>query len=219
MLDAHWPLFGLRVVTPRLEIRLPRDEDLAGLLEVVAEGIHDPATMPFLNPWTDAPPAERTRSSLQWWWGARARWTPEEWNYTGAVFVDGRPVGVQDLMAQQFPKLGVVKTGSWLGRQHQGRGLGKEMRAAVLHLAFEGLGAREAESGAWADNAASIAVSRALGYRESDGGLALRRGQPDRLAGFTLVRDEWLARRRDDIVIEGLEPCLAMFGAGGEPSS
>ncbi|MHB1787768.1 MAG: GNAT family N-acetyltransferase [Acidimicrobiales bacterium] len=163
MLEAHWPLFALRVVTPRLEIRLPRDEDLVSLLEVVAEGIYDPATMPFLNPWTDAPPAERARSALQWWWGARARWTPEDWNYTGAVFVDGRPVGVQDLMAQQFPKLGVVKTGSWLGQRYQGQGLGKEMRAAVLHLGFEGLGAREAESGAWADNAASIAVSRAFG--------------------------------------------------------
>jgi len=91
------------------------------------------------------------------------------------------------------------------------------MRAAVLHLAFEGLGAQEAESGAWADNVASISVSRALGYREADGGLALRRGQPDRLASFILGREQWLAHRRDDIFIEGLEPCLQMFGA--EPHS
>jgi hypothetical protein len=33
------------------------------------------------------------------------------------------------------------ESGSWLGREHQGRGLGKEMREATLHLGFEGLGA------------------------------------------------------------------------------
>jgi len=213
MLEPHWPLFGLRVVTPRLEVRLPRDEDLPGLLEVIAEGIHDPATMPFLSPWTDARPEERARASLQWWWSARARWRPDDWNYTGAVFVDGRPVGVQGLMARDFPQLRVVKTGSWLGRRYQGKGLGKEMRAAVLHLAFEGLGAVEAESGAWADNVASKSVSIALGYRKNDGGLALRRGQPDRLVGYLLGVDQWLTHRRDDVTIEGLAPCLPMFGA------
>lgn len=101
-----------------LEVGVPRDEDLAGLLEVIAEGIHDPATMPFLNPWTDAPPEERTRASLQWWWGARAHWRPDDWSYTGAVFVDGRPVGVQGLMAKDFHQLRVVKTGSWLGQSY-----------------------------------------------------------------------------------------------------
>jgi len=190
MLEAHWPLFGLRIITPRLEIRMPRDEELEGLLAVAAEGVHDPATMPFLNPWTDAEPTERDRSSLQSWWRARANWSPDNWHFSGAVFLDGRPVGRQDLMAEHFSELGVVKTGSWLGRRFQGQGIGKEMRAAVLHLAFEGLGAMEAESGAWHDNAASIAVSRALGYRVVEGGLALRRGEPDRLVGFMLSRDE-----------------------------
>jgi hypothetical protein len=42
------------------------------------------------------------------------------------------------------------------------------MRAAVLHLAFAGLGAAEAVSGAFDDNAPSLGVSEKLGY-ESDG--------------------------------------------------
>lgn len=44
------------------------------------------------------------------------------------------------------------------------RGLGTEMRSAILHLAFDGLDAREASSEAFADNEASNAVSRSLGY-------------------------------------------------------
>ncbi len=37
-----------------------------------------------------------------------------------------------------------MTTGSWLGRAHQGRGLGKEMRQAALHIIFAGLGAQQA---------------------------------------------------------------------------
>jgi hypothetical protein len=41
-----------------------------------------------------------------------------------------------------------------------GRGIGAEMRAAVLHLASAGLGVREATSDAFTDNHASNHVSR-----------------------------------------------------------
>jgi len=49
----RWPLFGLTIRTPRLELRLPRDEDMAEALAVVDQGIHDPAVTPFHVPWTD----------------------------------------------------------------------------------------------------------------------------------------------------------------------
>ena len=143
MPDAQWPLIDLRVRTPRLEIRLPTDADLYRLNELVDLGVHEPSAMPFTIPWTDTPPPRRHRESLKFWWSARANWSPESWDFTGAVFVDGAPVGVQGLMAKNFARLRTVETGSWLGRQHQGQGLGKEMRAAILHLAFEGLGAIE----------------------------------------------------------------------------
>ncbi|MGH9082229.1 MAG: GNAT family N-acetyltransferase, partial [Acidimicrobiales bacterium] len=68
----YWPLFDLRVRTPRLEIRLPTDGDLFRLLAVTDEGVHDPATMPFTTPWTDAPSPQRHRDSLRWWWSRRA---------------------------------------------------------------------------------------------------------------------------------------------------
>src|ERR1700683_2225979 len=123
--NPSWPLFDLRVRTPRLEIPPPPDDDQIRLIEVIDRGIHDPATTPFLNPFTDTPPPQRGRDSMQWWWSRRANWRPDDWCFNGAVVVDGVPVGVQDLMAANFSTLRTVKTGSWLGRQYQGQGLGK----------------------------------------------------------------------------------------------
>jgi RimJ/RimL family protein N-acetyltransferase len=212
-LARYWPLFGLRIVTPDLEIRLPTDEDLVGLIEEIDAGVHEPSTTPFTFAWTDAPSPRRERESLQWWWRKRADWTADKWVFTGAVFVEGRPVGVQDLAAENFSKLRTVETGSWLGLRHQGRGIGKEMRSAILHLAFSGLGAVEAYSGAWHDNERSIAVSRALGYVPNGETIGLRREVPDRATKFRLTHDAWARSRRDDIRIEGLDSCLELFGA------
>lgn len=222
MAHPYWPLFDLRVRTPRLELRLPSDDDQVELARVAAAGVHDPSLMPFSLPWTDAPSPELERSSLRWWWRQRAEWSEERWCFTGAVFVDGRPVGVQDLTAEHFALLRTVSTGSWLGREFQGQGLGKEMRAAVLHLAFAGLGALEAYSEAWADNEASLAVSAALGYRPNGEVIGLRRGEPARRLHLRLERATWEATRRSDVVIEGLEACAGLFGAvpgqGGAPA-
>jgi RimJ/RimL family protein N-acetyltransferase len=212
MPNPYWPLYDLRVATPRLEIRLPTEEELYGLLAVADAGIHDPATMPFTIPWTDVDPPQRHRQSLQWWWSQRAHWRPDDWSFCGGVFVDGGPVGVQDLSAKEFGARRVVSTGSWLGRAHQGSGLGKEMRAAILHLAFEGLGAREARTCAFADNLPSLGVTKAMGYTENGHEVVLRRGQPARSMQFCLERTAWTATRRADITIDGLESCKEMFG-------
>jgi RimJ/RimL family protein N-acetyltransferase len=208
---AFWPLFGLVVRTPRVEIRLPREDEFAALLAVIEAGIHDPATMPFTTPFTDRPSPARERESAQWWWRQRAEWSADMWNFTGAVFVDGQVVGVQDMNAAHFATLRSVHTGSWLGRAHQGKGLGKEMRQAILHLAFEGLEAREAHSGAFHDNAASLATSRSVGYVENGETRALRRGRADRMVNVRMDRAMWSPCRRDDIELIGLDECRSMF--------
>ena len=82
---------------------------------------------------------------------------------------DGVPIGSQSILAEDFATFRMVHTGSWLGRAYQGRGFGKEMRAAVLAFAFDGLGARRAETEAFADNAASNAVTRSHRLRAERG--------------------------------------------------
>ncbi len=210
-LTRHWPLFGLRVRTPILELRYPDDELVAALADLAAHGIHDPTTMPFGVPWTDAHPGDLERNSLQHYWECRGSWTAASWRAQFAVLVDGQPVGVQGLWADDFPALGKFESGSWLGRAYQGQGLGTEMRAAMLHLAFAGLGAALAVTSAWEDNAASLAVTERSGYEPNGEDLRLRRGVPTRLLLFRLERPRWEQRRRHDIEILGLEECRTMF--------
>lgn len=120
---------------------------------------------------------------------------------------------------RNFASLRSVETASWLGRAFQGQGLGKEMRQAILHLAFEGLGAEEAHSGAFHDNIPSLATSRSVGYTENGETRALRRGVPDRIKRVRMDRATSMARRRDDIEIIGLDACLPMFIASVATSS
>jgi RimJ/RimL family protein N-acetyltransferase len=165
MLVDHFPLAGLRLTTPRLELRLPSSEELALLAEVAAEGIHSPDVMPFFVPWTDQSSEEVARGVIQHHWLRLGNWTPQDWSLNLTVFSDGVPVGQQTIGAHDLAITRQVHTGSWLGQRHQGKGIGTEMRAAVLHLAFAELGAEEAISGAFDHNAASRGVSRKLGYQ------------------------------------------------------
>src|SRR5215207_3371741 len=130
-----WPFAALRIATPRLELRYPDDDDLVALAHLAAEGIHDPASMPFYVPWTRAESPELERNALQHSWGRRASLARDDWSLPFAVCVDGDAVGVQDIFAKQFAVRRTVETGSWLALRVQGGGIGTEMRAALLHFA------------------------------------------------------------------------------------
>lgn len=211
---AHpWPLFDLRLRTPRLELRAPTDDDLLALLDVARAGVHEPEAMPFQVPWTELPSPEFERSFLRFYWGTRSSWAPSAWELPVAVVLDGQPVGVQEISARDFAARRTVVTGSWLGRRHQGQGIGTEMRAAVLYLAFDGLGALAAESGAIEGNEASARVSRKLGYRPNGEVLVAPRGTPVVEHRFRLTLADW---RRDvvPVVVENLDACLPLFGVG-----
>ena len=166
MTHPIWPLFDLTVRTPRLELRYIDDALATELAQLAGRGIHDPAYMPFALPWTDQPSPLLERGTMQWYWRARADTLPVHWHLTMAAIADGVAIGTTSLDASEFPTLRQFESGSWLGREHQGQGHGKEMREATLHLGFEGLVAEYATTGAWHDNAPSLAVTRGLGYHE-----------------------------------------------------
>jgi RimJ/RimL family protein N-acetyltransferase len=213
-IDSYWPLYGLRLTTPRLLLRLPSDDDLARLAELIERGIHDPAEMPFDDPpWTDAPSPAREREWVQRQWLTRGAWKASDWRLRLMAEAGDEAVGMQDLMASNFSALRSVSSYSWLGRAHQGLGYGTEMRAAVLHLAFEALGATEANSEAFADNLASIGVSRRLDYEDNGRGTMLRRGVSAPSVRFRLTRERWLASRHIPVTVGGVDPCLPLFGA------
>jgi RimJ/RimL family protein N-acetyltransferase len=200
-------LWELRLVTPRLVLRLPTEDELHELFTVAEAGIHPTEEMPFAVAWTDDLQRERFVDFHREAW---ALWAPEKWTCNLVTFLDGKPIGTQELSAENFAETREVGTGSWLGAPFQGQGYGTEQRAAVLELAFRGLGAEAATSGAVEHNIASQRVSAKLGYAQTGTRELAPRGEPVTHYDYRLEAGEW----RSPIPVElvGLSGCLPLFG-------
>jgi RimJ/RimL family protein N-acetyltransferase len=212
MTSPHWPLTGLRLRTPRLELRWPTVRDLDELAELATEGVHDPDVQPFGVAWTDAPAAELPSRTLRYFWGQWGSWRLHDWTLHLVVVHDGAVVGTQAMRGQDFAILREVRTGSWLGRRHHRQGMGTEMREAVLSLAFEGLHAEYALSTAQRDNVASLGVSHKLGYAKDGIERLVVRERPVTAQRLRLNRASWQAHSSLRVETSGLEPCLPWFG-------
>lgn len=212
MTDPIWPLRDLEVSTPALTLRYITDELAAELARLAARGIHDPATMPFSEPWTDAKSPQLERNTLQYFWRTRAQTCAEHWDVPLAVVTAGRAIGVCTVHADDFPARRSVTTGSWLGRDHQGHGFGREMRQAALHLIFAGFGAIEAKTRVWHDNAASLGVTRSLPYAPAGVSQESRRDRLDTMLTFSMSRQAWNTVRRNDIDLRGVAEVTAQLG-------
>ena len=202
------PLARLRLRTPRLELRIATVAELRQLHEVAAAGIHDPAEMPFGVAWTDS---LSEASFIAHHADKLAAFAPGDWSVAFVAFHDGQPIGVQEIRGEHFAQRGIVDTGSWLGTAWQGQGLGTEMRAAVLELAFTGLGAALATSGAIQGNPQSLGVSRKLGYERVGAHTVSPRGVAVEHADLELRRDRF--QSPVPVEIGGLETLLPLFGA------
>jgi RimJ/RimL family protein N-acetyltransferase len=210
--SRHWPLFDLRITSPRLQLRLPTDELTDQLIDTILDGVHPPDQMPFSVPWTRVPREQVPFNTLSYLWRELAGFTRDDWHLPLAVVVDGTAIGVQALLAKDFPITRQVESGSWLGLRYQGRGYGTEMRAAALYFAFATLGAEVATSASFVDNPASIAVSRRHGYRDNGVDRMAREGAMAEQLRFRLTRDDWERHRAVDVRVEGFERCRPLFG-------
>jgi RimJ/RimL family protein N-acetyltransferase len=211
MSDGYWPMFDIRLTTPDLELRHLTEVDLGPLAAILSEDAEqDPSstTYPGLDP-------ARVRGVVvhQDYWRARGNWRPESWALSFGVFRGGELVGYQGLEGDDFATLRTVDSSSFLTPPARGHGFGKQMRAAVLTLAFGALGARFAITSAWSDNDASLGVSRALGY--VDNGVTVhRRGETaGEMVHLRLTRERWLTSGwAERITVEGVEECMTFFG-------
>ncbi len=86
------------------------------------------------------------------------------------------------------------------------------MRAAALHLAFEGFAAVQAESEAFTDNVGSNRISASMGYEVNGLAWASRRGSAGQLQRWRMTRQAWSANRRGDIQLAGVPDCRAALG-------
>lgn len=209
-----YPPFDVRIVTPKVELVGATDDLLAELVPAVRDGkaTADPP------PWDDPssfyePDADRrVQGWLRGVWRGRGTLTPERWRLHFVVLLDGEAVGMQDLIGDEFDTFGTVESSSWISTDVRERGVGTETRAAILHLAFEGLGAEEAHSEAALDNVGSNRISERLGYERNGTSWATHQGKPVLGQRWRIDREMWERHRRDDITLSGVEACRSMLG-------
>jgi RimJ/RimL family protein N-acetyltransferase len=211
MTHRYWPLFDLRLVSPDLALRPMAEDDLTAIADLLPDDVEqDPAATTYAI--GDAR-IGRGMVSHQHYWKAYGTWRPEAWRLNFVVSAAGQILGVQELEGNDFPTLRTVDTSSFLVRSARGRGYGKQMRDAVLALAFGPLQARAAITSAWHDNYPSLGVSRALGYRPNGESLHARGESADVMVHMRLPRSDWLARGgASHIQISGFEACRPLFG-------
>jgi RimJ/RimL family protein N-acetyltransferase len=211
MTYRYWPLFDLRLATPDLALRAMTEADLAPVADLLPDDVElDPAAQTY-----DVGDARTGRGMVahQSYWQSYGTWRPSAWRLSFVVRAAGEIVGVQELEGNDFPVLRTVDTSSFLVPAARGQGYGKQMRGAVLALAFGPLRAEAAITSAWHDNHASLGVSRALGYRPNGESLHARRDRADVMKHMRLLRSDWLASGRgDQVKISGLEGCWPLFG-------
>jgi RimJ/RimL family protein N-acetyltransferase len=207
----YWPLFDLELQTPDLRLRPMTETDLVPLAGIMPPDLElDPAATRY-----DMGDEQISRGivACQGYWRAFGTWHPEAWRLNFIVFAGAEMIGVQELEGNEFPMLRTVDSSSWLVSGVRGRGYGKQMRGAVLALAFGPLEAREAITSAWHDNHASLGVSRALGYRDNGLSLHKRDDRVDVMTHLRLTRDDWSnGAARDDVRISGFDRCRPLFG-------
>jgi RimJ/RimL family protein N-acetyltransferase len=204
------PLYALRLRTPRLELRLGSPEEVEELGRLAQQGIHSPEEMPFAVAWSDrCGEPDFLDSFVAHHRDRLSPWSPQDWVLNLLVWADGRLAGSQSVGVDDSEPGPVVATGSWLGASFQGRGIGTEMRAAVLELAFSGLGAEAATSAWLAGNESSRRVSEKLGYHETHLSSKSPRGKPVVSHDVRLERAVWHCPVA--VEIAGLARCLHLL--------
>lgn len=208
-----WPAAGVRVRAGDLELRWVDDELAVDLALLAGRGVHTEDAMPFNYPWTRGTPREVAQSVLTFQWSARPRVGRDRLVLEWAVLVDGVPVGIQSASGENWSVLREVETGSWLGLEHQGRGIGRRMRALMLHVCFESLRADHVVSSAFSDNAASNAVSRRTGHEADGVQRVVRDGVAATQNRYRMDRERWAAVRAANLGIIGAD--VEVFGMAG----
>jgi RimJ/RimL family protein N-acetyltransferase len=160
--------------------------------------------------------ANRRAVIAQGYWRALGMWSPDDWALPFVAARQSDVVGVQWLEGPDWRAERTVDSSSWLVPGARGRGLGTQMRSAVLALAFGALRAQAAVSSAVVDNLASLGVSRSLGYRDTHTSVLEHSGE--QLQHVRLERSVWEASRRaSGVQVDGVRPALPLFGIEAGP--
>lgn len=219
--NDEWPCgaLALRVPSQGLVLRPASDADALAMGHIVHDLLpaHERHFTPGLSGRLGATAEEtaenfRARTSEN-----RANMSAACWSVPFAVVVDGEVVGMQSVMADEFPEARSVRTGSFLDASVRGQGIGTLARALVVELCVTGLGAREMLTGHMTANHASRRVSERLGYTQTS-------TEPQEFDGTMYVKhllrlsaDDWWTRRQEPVVAGISVDDLVIDGVSGWP--
>lgn len=206
------PFMGLTIRCGELSLSAMTPDDIPGLLAVADRGIVPECSgYPFITDWALLPTEERNANSSQFYLGVWSRFSPEAFELLMVVREGEQIVGAQDLRALDFAIRRTGHTGSWLGREFHGRGIGTRMRQMVCAFAFDELGAVEMRTEAYADNPTSNRVSQKTGYVEFDRARVTRLGELATEVRYRLT-PESLNRPEEPIEVTGADALRAYLG-------
>jgi RimJ/RimL family protein N-acetyltransferase len=215
----YWPVLDIRLHVGDLVLHPLTEADLATLTRALPPDVElNPASPRYAGTSADS---ARGTIVHQDYWRAMGTWTVDAWRLNFGVWRGDALLGTQELEGNDFATLRTVDTASFLVPAARGAGIGKQMRRAVLSLAFGPLAAEYAITSAWHDNAASLGVSRSLGY--VDNGVERHRREAraegrddwvvDDMVHLRLSRGSWLASGLDKgVAVDCPDSCLAYFG-------
>lgn len=212
----HLPPTRLAASSGPVTLRMPTEAELAAYADALAAGgLDDDRTRATLQ-WRPASPDQAASQTIAHVAESQSRATGSEWMLPLFVFVDGDPIGRQDLAAgPDFAHLRQANTGSVLLNTQRDRGYGTHARACVLSIAWA-IGVRRALTAWRVDNQASARVSTKLGY-VADGPewwwdeLA---GREVELCRAHVTEERFRAAWDGDVVVSGVDDeVLAWLGA------
>lgn len=208
-MEHLWPLHGIRLVSSDLTLTVMAEADLGQVLAVLPADVElNPHATTYTGLDDDA---NRRAVVVQGYWRALGLWSPSDWELPFVVRREGAVIGLQWLEGPDYFADRTVDSASWLVPEARGRGFGRQMRAAVLTLAFDALRAQAAVSSAVTTNLASLAVSRALGYEPTHTSVLPHTGQTLQHVRLTAAR--WrAAEARGQVSVEGTRAALPYFG-------
>lgn len=206
------PFMGVSIRRGTLSLSAMTPDDVRPLLAVAARGIvPDGSGYPFITDWALQPRAERELNSTQYYFTTWASARTESLELLMVAREGDTVVGAQDLRVAEFAVRRTGFTGSWLGQEFHGHGIGTRMRQMICAFAFDELGAVEMRTEAYADNPASNRVSQKTGYTEFDRARVMRLGQPAVEVRYKLT-PERLTRPAEPITYDGGQALRRFLG-------
>ena len=202
--------YQIEMQTKRLKLRIPKNEETAGLAKVLADGIQEEGQPHFMDDNLYGKSVEENTKVLkEFIEKAIYQWNKENWHIPFGVFLDDQPIGLVTIFSNHFPITKGFGCSYWIGLPYQKKGYGTEAFQALLSFGFDGLVAREAYVGAYSDNIPSLRLLEKLEFVFNGEYWMERGGKAIKDRRMRLPREKW--QKPTDIKIDGLASAADLF--------